>query len=145
MEAGGENPILGLPIETALSPETERVSKDRMEWNRLLQRLSVAFTHDTVCDCPRYAHRALSEINVAALESEQFTLSQTVVRKRSPPQNSLSPCSRSAGGGTPADQWAVGQSSAGNFEECVSARQWDSSSLSEGGRWSRRVPHGGDG
>ena len=55
------------------------------------------------------------------------------------------PVRRPASGETPNSTWAMGHGSAGNFEKCLSVRQWDSSSLSEGGRWSRRVPQGGDG
>ena len=76
MLARGENPVFRLAVKAGFPPERERLRQDGMEGHRFLRRLGLAFTHDTVGDCSCYIHRAVSEINVLTLESEQFALSQ---------------------------------------------------------------------
>jgi len=75
MLAGGENPILRLAVEAGLSLDSEHFSQYRMDWHWFLRRLGLAFIHDTGGDRSGYIHRAVSEINVLPLESEQFALS----------------------------------------------------------------------
>src|SRR5215469_11177409 len=75
-DVSSENPIIRFAVSAAFSPPHQCLRNTRMERYGLLRGLSLAHSNYAINNRARHAHGPSGEVDVAPLQSKQFTLSQ---------------------------------------------------------------------